>query len=162
TARRQDYNFIRAATRRYDREIGVRANVRSPGTYGKNPETHFRDQLNEDLILGDTRTAARRIQEHFKGWSPERQKIELQNFKVSIAGRQPIKAGAGGGDREAGRISFLRWAQVRLPEDQVALIKRADETYRRSAQALELMRPDQLVPEINLQRAMQRIKTMAQ
>jgi hypothetical protein len=44
----------------------------------------------------------------------------------------------------------------------VALIKRADKTYRGAAQALELMRPDQIVPEIDIDRAMARIKMMSQ
>jgi hypothetical protein len=68
----------------------------------KNPETHFRDQLNEDLILGDTRTAARRIKEHFAAWSPERQKIELQNLKESVAASAADQGWCRGGDRKRG------------------------------------------------------------
>jgi hypothetical protein len=50
-ARRREYNFVRAATRRYDREIGVRENVRSPGTFGGTRRLISGTGC-EDLILG--------------------------------------------------------------------------------------------------------------
>ena len=121
-------------------------------------ESDFRDRVKEDLILGDTKTAQKRIDEHFAKWEPERQKLEWKNLQQSIAGSQPIKAGAGGGDREAGREDFSRWAHRRMPEDQVAIIDRVDKTYRETAQAIQfnnkyLMKPDQLVPEIRIEKA---------
>ena len=166
-ARRADFNLVRAATHRYDREIGTRANVRSPGVFGKNMESDFRDRLFEDLVLGDTQSASKRIEEHFKDWEPARQAQELKNLQQSVAARQPVKAGAGGGDREAGREDFLRWAERRLPEDQVAILERVDKTYRETAQAIQfngkyLMKADQLVPEMRIEKAMKRIKMMQQ
>jgi hypothetical protein len=157
--RRKEFNFVRAATHRFDRENGTRGNVRSQGVYGKNMESHFRDQVKEDLILGDTKTAEKRIKEHFAKWDPERQKLEWKNLQQSIAGGQPLKAGAGGGDREAGREDFKRWAQRRLPPEQLGIVNRVDKTYREAAQALNplgygyLMRPEQVVPEIRIEKA---------
>ena len=79
-----------------------------------------------------------------------------------MGGRQPIKAGAGSGDREASRVLFLQWAKKNLGADEIARINRIDKSYRKTAQALDLMREDQLVPEVNLEKAMRRIKMMAE
>ena len=163
-SRKMDVSWIRSVTRRYDEEIGVAEKTRFSGSFGKNPETPFRNDLYELILIGDHGGAARLIKEHFAQWekNPERMKREMQNLRASVAGRQPVKAGAGGGDREAGRINFLRWAERRLPEEEVQRIKRVDKVYTKTARKLGLMKEEEAVSEADLLEAMRRIRVMAE
>ena len=162
TARRQDYGWLRSVTRRFDKEIGARENVRSKGRTGRSPTSLFRDRLFEDLITGNRQAAARRLREHLAGMSEERAEIELRNLRQSVGGRQPIKVGAGAGDREAMRVSFLEWARQNLSRAELLKIERIDRTYRRTAQSLDLMKADEDIEEEDLEKAMRRLDIMAQ
>ena len=129
---------------------------------GRSETSNFWDNLFEDLVMGDRQAAARRLNEYLKGMSDERKKTELTNLKQSMGGRQPVKAGAGGGDREAMRENFLTWASKTLGPEEVARIKRIDRTYRQTAQSLDLMKPDEEVRPVNLREAMERIRMLAE
>ena len=106
--RRQDLSWLRGITRRYNEEIEVqKKGAPPPGRRSITVETPFREQLKEYLMIGDTRAANKMIKDHFKGWSTERQKEEMENLKRSIIASQPIKAGPGGGEIQTGSFPAL-------------------------------------------------------
>ena len=49
-ARRQDYSWLKSVTRRFDKSISARENVRSYGRAGRSQTSVFRDRLFEDLM----------------------------------------------------------------------------------------------------------------
>lgn len=49
---RQDVQWLRSITRRYNEQIGVQHNRTNFSREAKNPETPFRTALKEDLLIG--------------------------------------------------------------------------------------------------------------
>lgn len=158
-SRQQDRQWLRSVTQRYNDEIGVRFNRNVPARVSKNPMSAFRDGLKLDLLVGDSRVAAQRIQEAFAKLSPDRAKLELRDLKASIKASQPVRAGAGGG--EAMRANFLEWARKNLSRSELARIREVDETYRRTAIGLGLMTGEP-VDEEDMAKAMERIRLKAE
>ncbi len=156
--RRQDLQWLRGVTQRYNDSLRVQQNRTSFGRIGKSPQSPFRDGLKQDLLLGDTKAARRRINEHFRGMSDERAKVEMAGLMASVRASQPIKAGYGS---EAMRQNFLGWAKENLAPEDMARVKMIDSTYRRTAQALGLLRPDRDISEEDLLEAMDKIRVRA-
>jgi hypothetical protein len=151
-SREQDLNWLRGATRRYEQDIGAKEKTRMIGRVGKSPESPFRDRLWEDLMMGDAEAAQERIDKHFEGISGTELKEKMDDLRASMQARQPIRAGSGGEDM---RVNFLSWAEEHRDPVDVARIKRIDETYRETAEALKLLKPKQTTPK-SLQEAMAR------
>ena len=158
--RKQDLSWLRGVVRRYNEEIEVQKKGGPPaGRRTQTPETPFREQLKEYLAIGNTRAANKMIKDHFKKWSPDRQKEEMKNLEASVRASQPIKAGPGGGEIQ--REGFLRWARQALTKAELARLMEVDKVYRESANSLGLMAPKP-VKEKDLQKAMRRIQILAE
>jgi hypothetical protein len=158
--RRQDLSWLRGIVRRYNQELAVQARGGPPaGRRSITPETPFREQLKEYLMIGDTKAADKMIKDHFRGWSAERQEEEMKNLQASVRASQPIKAGPGGGEIQ--REAFLRWTKTALSKADQARLMEIDKVYRESAQALDLMDPKP-PKEKDIEKAMRRIKVLAE
>ena len=137
-SRKQDVARVRNFVRRYNDEMKYqRKPGMPPGRMSTSPETAFREQLKDFLLIGDTKAAKKLVDDHFKGMSGERLKDAMDKLEQSVRGSQPIKAGAGGG--EPARILFLEWARTALDPAELATVLDVDKTYRESARSLGLM-----------------------
>ena len=135
----QDANWLKSQTRRYDKEHGIKAPLLAERPT-KTPTSALKENVYEDVLIGDSGAARERIREYKKGKPADVRDAIDEQVKDSIRSRQPIKAGGGG---EAGRYDFNKWmkrnAQADIPGlgpsggEDVARVKRIDDTYRKTA-----------------------------
>ena len=65
---RQDLQWLRSITRRYNEQIGVQQNRTNFSREAKNPETPFRAALKEDLLIGNWVLGSKRTEILYKGY----------------------------------------------------------------------------------------------
>jgi hypothetical protein len=65
---RQDLQWLRSITRRYNEQIGVQHSRTNFSREAKNPETPFRTALKEDLLIGNWVLGSKRTEILYKGY----------------------------------------------------------------------------------------------
>ena len=153
--RRQDLQWLNGVSRRYNSQLGVQKNRTQFGRIGKSPQSPFRNGLKQDLLLGDTSGARKRLNVWLGAMPAERRKMELTSLMASVRASQPVKAGYGS---EAMRINFLSWSRENLSAADVQRVKAIDSTYRNTARAVGLMKDQTDISESDLDEAMQKIR----
>ena len=153
--RRQDLQWLNGVSRRYNSQLGVQKNRTQFGRVGKSPQSPFRNGLKQDLLLGDTSGARKRLNVWLGAMPAERRKMELTSLMASVRASQPVKAGYGS---EAMRINFLSWTRENLSAADVQRVKAIDSTYRNTARAVGLMKDQTDISESDLDEAMQKIR----
>lgn len=154
-SRRQDLQWLRGVTNRYNDQIGVQSTRTAIGRVGKSEETPFRASVKEALLLGDKAEARRLVREHFAGMSAEQKKVRMTALIASIRASQPIKAGYGS---EAMRENFLDWAKQNLSPGDFWRVRQIDDIYRKTAIAVGLMKPVRDISDADLIEAMRKIQ----
>jgi hypothetical protein len=156
-----DVSWLRALTRRYEKDIGIQEKVRMPGKMGKGPSSSFKDALWEDIMLGDTKSASERISKYMATVPADQRKEAYDSIKATVAARQPVRVGTGDEDM---RVHFLNWVDrnlqhdifgYKIGKDDVARVHRIDEAYRKTAIALGLFKPPEVTDQ-SLQESMAR------
>jgi len=76
----------------------------------------------------------------------------------SVRAGQPVRAGYGS---DAMRINFLAWARENLSAEDVLRLKDIDQTYRKTAIGLRLVKPTSDITSADLAAAMEKITAKA-
>jgi hypothetical protein len=140
-AARQDLQWLRSVTRRFDATIGHKENVTVQGRIGKNPNTPFYMDVREALMIGDEAAADKVIAARMNGLTKDARKEAMRGLIASVRGGSPIRAGGGTGEDMRG--AFLQWAERNLPKEDILRIQKIDQTYRDTAVGLGLMKVDE-------------------
>src|SRR4029077_14092684 len=155
---RNDVQFLKSVTRRYDNSIG-QENIFTPGTISKTPLTPFNANLKEALMMGYTGRAADLLDAHRDPLSPAQAKIEMERIKDSVRASHPLRVGGGTG--QAMQENFKDWAYSYLPMEQQLRIDQIVERYEDTAVGLKLMKPHEVTGRKKAE-ALQKIEARAE
>ena len=153
---RQDLTWMRAATKRFERESGIEAPPGGPPIMGKNPMTPFNRNLNEALLLGDYQEARALIFQRLKGLPAKTRETVMESIKDSVRARRPIKAG--GSTSEAAVQNFIQWAEKNMSKVDAAKIRRIDKTYTQTAVAANILTPGKAKTDEDIQEQLRRMQ----
>ena len=131
-ANRQDLAELKGIQRRYQDDKGIKRKKPSGERPEKTEKSIWRDPLDDALRVGDVTTARQIIRSVKAGMRRQRwEEIELPSLKSHITSSQPIPG-------EANRAEVIKWARQNTSPYQQELMRRLDNTYRKSAQRIGL------------------------
>ena len=154
---RQDLSWMRAATRRFEKESRIEAPPGGPpGGMGKNPMTPFNRNLNEALLLGDVPEATRLVRERLRSAGRDYETV-MDSIMDSVRARRPIKAG--GSTSEAIAQNFMRWADDNMSAADAAKIRKIDKTYTHTAIAAGILKPGKGKTSEDIEESLRQMQT---
>ncbi len=139
---RQDSQWLGGYLRRFASEHNAEGGRTSLGRAAKTPDSPFLRELTDSLMIGDAEAAKEVAREHLANFQGKAREVEAERLRDIIRSRQPVKIR---GASDTTTVIFLDWAKSRLPAEDVARIRKIDQTYRQTAHASGLMKAPQAV-----------------
>jgi hypothetical protein len=110
-----------------------RHGTRTESMAGRNPFDPIRDQIQDALLSGDSKSARAAAEAYINSFPPSQRVIIRRGVNDSVRQSNPLKPG--GSTSAVTQEAFISWARNNLPKDDVARILKISQNYARAADA---------------------------